>query len=71
MPTLSRLLLCLLLALCPLALGTQSFFTDFVLALPVLSDAGGEAALRNSLLLFLSDFAPGYNASHISITTGS
>lgn len=71
MPTLSRLLVCVLLALCPLALGTQSFFTDFVLELPVLSDAGGEAALRNSVLVFLSDVAPGYNASHVTITAGS
>ena len=67
MPKGARLLL--LMCVLQLAACSQTFFTDFVLPLPVL--AGSEAALRSSLLAFLAELSPAYNASHITITEGS
>jgi len=63
--------LVLLVCVLQLAACTQTFYTDFVLTLPVLASAGSEQALRSSLLAFLADVAPGYNASHITVTEGT
>jgi len=67
MPKGARLLL--FMCVFQLAACSQTFFTDFVLLLPDL--AGSEAALRSSLLAFLAELSPAYNASHITITEGT
>ena len=69
MPRGARLLL--LMCVLQLAACSQTFFTDFVLPLPVLAGASSEAALRSSLLAFLAELSPAYNASHITITEGT